>query len=159
MKYFLIFIFVLLVVPVFIFGQEINLTEQFKIIENLKAIFAILFALFGIWIAICNPLTSDSEKLEKISFDKILEALFLCILSLIIIGFIFFLTPILKNINYIQSHKEMFRAILFVTVYLLTLIQVYTLIISLKPNDLIKDYLDKNNERKKLLNQRTILKK
>ncbi|MDC5054760.1 hypothetical protein OHW28_17445, partial [Acinetobacter baumannii] len=76
-----------------------------------------------------------------------------------IIGFIFFLTPILKNINYIQSHKEMFRAILFVTVYLLTLIQVYTLIISLKPNDLIKDYLDKNNERKKLLNQRTILKK
>ncbi|MDO7522084.1 hypothetical protein Q5M50_11575 [Acinetobacter baumannii] len=159
MKYFLIFIFVLLVVPVFIFGQEINLTEQFKIIENLKAIFAILFALFGIWIAICNPLTSDSEKLEKISFDKILEALFLCILSLIIIGFIFFLTPIFKNINYIQSHKEMFRAILFVTVYLLTLIQVYTLIISLKPNDLIKDYLDKNNERKKLLNQRTILKK
>lgn len=159
MKYFLIFIFVLLGVPVFIFGQEINLTEQFKIIENLKAIFAILFALFGIWIAICNPLTSDSEKLEKISFDKILEALFLCILSLIIIGFIFFLTPILKNIFYIQSHKEIFRAILFVTVYSLTLIQVYTLIISLKPNDLIKNYLDKNNEKKKLLNQRRILKK
>lgn len=159
MKYFLIFIFVLLVVPVFIFGQQINLTEQFKIIENLKAIFAILFALFGIWIAICNPLTSDTEKLEKISFDKILEALFLCILSLIIIGFIFFLTPILKNIYYIQLHKEIFRAILFVTVYLLTLIQVYTLIISLKPNDLIKDYLDKNNEKKKLLSQRTILKK
>ncbi|WP_017395943.1 hypothetical protein [Acinetobacter haemolyticus] len=159
LKIFLIIIFALLIVPIFFFGQQILLTEQFKIIENLKAIFAILFALFGIWIAICNPLTSDSEKLDKISFDKILEALFLCILSLTIIVVIFFLTPILKKIPYIQLNKEVFRGNLFVIVYLLTLTQIYTLIISLKPNDLIKSYLDKNKEKRKLLNQRRILKK
>ncbi len=159
LKYFLIFISILLIIPVFIYGQQISLTEQFKIIENLKAIFAILFALFGIWIAICNPLTSDSEKLEKINFEKILEALFLCILSLTVIGIVFFLTPIFKSISFTQLHKEVFRAILFVIVYLLTLIQIYTLLISLKPNDLIKNYLDKNKEKRKLLNQRRILKK
>lgn len=162
MKFFKVCIFIFLIlfsIPVFMLGKDINLIEQYKIIENLKAIFAILFALFGVWIAICNPLTNDSEKLKKISFDKLLEALFLCITSLIIIGFIFISIPILKNLSFFQSNKEIFRAILFLIIYFLTLIQSYTLIISLKPNNLIKNYIDNEKTKKDLLKQRTILKK
>jgi uncharacterized membrane protein len=160
MKKIIIFsIFFISWIPVFILGSKINLTEQYKIIENLKTIFSILFALFGIWIAICNPLTSESEKLDQIKFDKILESLFLCITSLILISLIFFTTPILKQFHYVITHKGFFLGSLFVILYILTLLQAYTLIISLTPNNLIKDYLDRKKATDNHLKQQRILKK
>lgn len=158
-KIIFIAILVLFCIPVFYFGKGIGLDEQYRIIENLKTIFSILFALFGIWLAICNPLTSDSEKLDKIKFDKILESLFLCIISLILISFIFFFIPILKQIEFIINNKNYFLSFLFLIIYLLTLIQAYTLIISLTPNNLIKDYIDRKNATENLLKQQRILKK
>lgn len=149
----------IIVIPVYSIGKYINLDEQYKIIENLKSIFSILFALFGIWIAISNPLTTDSEKLEKVNFNKILESLFLCIISLVLIGFIFFLIPILKQIEIIKTNKDIFKGILFSIIYLLTLVQTYTLFISLTPNALIKKFIDRKKASQKLLTQQKILKK
>jgi len=158
-KAILLFIIFLLSFPVFYFGKAINLDEQYRIIENLKTIFSILFALFGIWIAICNPLITDNKKLDQIKFEKILESLFLCIICLILISFIFFFIPILKQIQYIVNQKNIFLGILFLIIYGLTLIQAYTLIISLMPNNLIKDYLDRKKVKEDLLKQQRILKK
>lgn len=155
---FIIFILIL-TIPVFIFGKQINLDDQYKIIENLKSIFSILFALFGIWIAVCNPFTSDSEKLEKINFNKILESLFLCIISLVLIGFIFFFIPIFKQWELFKNHKEVYKGILFLFIYFLTLVQTYTLFISLTPNALIKNFLDRKKASNQLLVQQKILKK
>jgi uncharacterized membrane protein len=155
---FLIFILAL-IIPFFIFGMQINLNDQYKILENLKSIFSILFALFGIWIAICNPLTTDSEKLEKINFNKILESLFLCIISLVLIGFCFFFIPILKQFDFFKNYKEICKVSLFIFIYLLTLIQTYTLFISLAPNALIKNFLDRKKASDQLLTQQKILKK
>ena len=45
-KAILFFIISLLSIPIFYFGKEINLDEQYRIIENLKTIFYILFDLF-----------------------------------------------------------------------------------------------------------------
>lgn len=155
---FLIFILAL-IIPFFIFGMKINLDDQYKILENLKSIFSILFALFGIWIAICNPLTTDSEKLEKINFNKILESLFLCIISLVLIGFCFFFIPIFKQIDFLKNYKEICKGSLFIFIYLLTLVQTYTLFISLTPNALIKNFLDRKKASDQLLTQQKILKK
>lgn len=148
-----------LIIPFFSFGMKISLDDQYKILENLKSIFSILFALFGIWIAICNPLTTDNMKLEKINFNKILESLFLCIVSLVLIGFCFFFIPILKQIDFLQNHKDFCKGSLFIFIYILTLIQTYTLFISLTPNALIKNFLDRKKASNQLLAQQKILKK
>ncbi|WP_163122380.1 hypothetical protein [Acinetobacter portensis] len=158
-KLLLLLIILLLAIPIYIFGENISLLDQYRIIENLKTIFSILFALFGIWIAICNPLTTDNQKLEKIEFNKLLESLFLCIVCLITISLIFFIIPIFKQIHFIVNHRHIFLGILFLSIYFLTLIQIYALVISLMPNNLIKDYLDKKSQKEKILKQQRILKK
>ncbi|EPY5280649.1 hypothetical protein AB8Q80_17095 [Klebsiella pneumoniae] len=132
-----------------ILGRNVAFALQWPLFEALRTTASIIFAVVGAWFAIIYP-----ERLKK-SFrggasensGPGIHRLFTPIVhstailaTVLIVGVI---VPLLKQFEWILSHKEIFRGISYGLLVFLTLWQLITVLFSLIGPDMIKRHVSK----------------
>lgn len=120
------------------FGREIPFSEQWPLYEALRTTAAIIFAVVGAWIAIRYPdrkatiigenNVASREGIGRYFHPVAHSIVVLC--SVLIIGLV---APIVKRLDIVQLHVDMFRGLSYGVLAALTLFQLWTVIISLGP--------------------------
>ncbi|MDT8852978.1 hypothetical protein RN053_20935 [Pantoea dispersa] len=126
------------------YGKNVPFSNQWPLYEALRTTASIIFAVVGAWFAIIYP-----ERLKK-SFrggavsegNNGVMRLFTPIVhstailsSVLIIGV---LAPIFKQFDFIIHHKEVFRAVSYAALLMLTFWQLITVLYSLIGPDMLK---------------------
>lgn len=134
------------------FGKSIPFQQQWPLYEALRATAAIIFAVVGAWLAIVYPerlrlsFNSSTKPAEPVN-DRF-TALFTPIAhSTIILGMVLLAgiaAPIAKQIPILLEYRELARTASFVLLVVLTLWQVWTVVLTLYPADIIKSQADRD---------------
>lgn len=142
------------------FGGKISFNEQMPIYDGLRNTSAIIFAVMGAWIALLYPgklsqafgqkpykeKANDIDQINRLFRPMIYSTVIL----MVVIG-VSFAVPLAKQITYLHPHKEIFRAVSFGAIAFLTLLQFWSIILTLVPGDTIKDDLDDIKSREEML--------
>jgi hypothetical protein len=151
LKYSLVFCVALLA---FMHGNAIEMSKQMPLFEGLRNTSAIIFGVMGAWLAILHP-----DSLKKVFGEKgartpekekaTIMLLFSPILiSTTIIAFVLVLFPLVelaKTIDSLLQYKELLRKLAFAMLSILTLLQLWALILTLVPGDIVKKHIDIEN--------------
>ena len=143
-------------------GQDVPFSEQWPLYEALRTTASIIFAVVGAWLAIIYP-----ERL-KLSFQQVtsdrpvtnggLSRLFTPVVHsttiLCIILFLGVMAPLLKRVDILQEHVAIFRGISYGVLTALTLWQLWTVVLSLIPADIVKSHVDHEDRRNRTIDQR-----
>ena len=152
----LIFVFGVAVLA-FNHGESISISTQKPLFEGLRNTSAIIFGVMGAWLAILHP-----DSLKKVfgkeggSFPEnerrtVMLLLSPIIISTIIIAIVLVLFPLIefsKTIDVLLRHKEFLRSSAFSLLSVLTLLQLWALILTLLPSDIVKKHIDKEKAKK-----------
>ena len=114
----------------------------------------------GAWIALLypnklsqafgkKPYKEKAEDIEEI--NRLFRPMIYSTTILMVVISISFIVPLAKQISYLHQYKEVFRAISFGSIAFLTLLQFWSLILTLVPGDSIKDDLDGIKAREEML--------
>lgn len=141
-----------------IFGGSLAFKDQMPIYDGLKSTASIIFGVMGAWIAIVYPtkladIFGDkpfNEKKKAIEDIKVLfKPMIYSTVILIIVIAMSFLVPLAKQITCLQQYKEVFRALSFGGIALLSLLQLWSLVLTLIPAASLKEEVDYVHERGK----------
>ncbi|MDD3815789.1 MAG: hypothetical protein PHZ02_14225 [Desulfocapsaceae bacterium] len=132
-------------------GSDISIKSQLPIYESLRNTSAIIFGVMGAWIAILYPKallkiygkleTKEAEEQTK-SIKQLISPM---VLSTIIVSFVLvvsLLAPVLRNIAYLQQYTHLVRSLSFAILGGLTFLQLWALVATLAPSDLINKRAD-----------------
>ena len=144
------------------FGKNITIEEQIPLLEGLRNTAAIIFGVMGAWIAILHP-----ESLKKIFSrnggsvsleDR--ETINLLLSPILISTFILFIVLVMplaisigKTIPYVLEYKHELRGFSFAILGCLTILQLWTLILTLIPGDLLKRNIQKQEAKEAMKNR------
>ncbi|MBA1184512.1 hypothetical protein G7000_05465 [Pseudomonas stutzeri] len=144
-------------------GRAVPFEQQWPLFEALRTTAAIIFAVIGAWIAIIYPerlkLSFAENKSPEVKIDNGLGKLFspivhssaiLCLVLLIGI-----IAPVLQSIPALEVYRVQCRGISYGILVALTLWQLWTVVLTLIPADIIKTYSDEEDRRKLFVNERT----
>lgn len=144
-------------------GQSVPFNEQWPLYEALRTTAAIIFAVIGAWIAIIYPerlkLSFAEHKKSETKVEGSMGKLFspivhssaiLCLVLLIGI-----IAPVLRVIPALEEYKVLFRGISYGLLVALTLWQLWTVVLTLIPADVIKTYSDREDRRRTFIDGRT----
>ena len=138
----------------FIHGQEIQMSRQVTLFEGLRNTSAIIFGVMGAWLAILHPdslkkvFRNDRGKLPEQEKDTIMLLLSPIIISTAVIATVLILFPLIefsKTVSLLISYKGALRGVSFSILSTLTLLQLWALILTLAPGDIVKKHIDKGN--------------
>ena len=128
------------------YGHLVPFSEQWPLYEALRTTAAIIFAVVGAWFAIIypermkgvfnknpSPLNNLSNGMEKLFSPVFHSTIILCII--LVLGVI---APVLKRIDFLLEWKDMLRSASFSLLVLLTLWQVWTVLVTLIPAFILK---------------------
>lgn len=144
-----------------VLGQDVPFSEQWPLYEALRTTASIIFAVVGAWLAIIYP-----ERL-RMSFQKPggtasngggkIGALFTPIVHstaiLCIILFIGVLAPLLKRIDLLLPYITPLRGVSYGVLASLTLWQLWTVILSFVPADIVASHTAHEERRNETLNE------
>src|SRR5690554_880017 len=143
-----------------VLGGKIPFNEQMPIYDGLRNTSAIIFAVMGAWIALLypgklsqafgkKPYKEKADDIEQIN-RLFRPMIYSTIILMVVIG-VSFAVPLAKQIDYLHQYKEIFRAVSFGAIASLTLLQFWSIILTLVPGDTIKDDLDDIRSREEML--------
>lgn len=144
----------------FVLGRGISFSEQMPIYDGLRNTSAIIFAVMGAWIALIYPRKLsqafgrkpyDEKKKDIDDINRLFKPMVYSTIILIIVVGMAFIVPLGKQISSLHPYKDIFRSISFGSIAALTILQFWSLILTLVPSDEIKDSVDDVREREKIL--------
>jgi len=123
------------------FGRGIPYSEQWVLYEALRNTASIIFGVMGAWLAIVYPealenVIKGKTKSGSEVYSKLLEPLIYSTIILILVLVIGIISPIAKQINFFASHASVLRGISFSILSILTILQIWSLILTLLPADM-----------------------
>lgn len=138
----------------FLHGQSIDISKQLPLFEGLRNTSAIIFGVMGAWLAILHPdslkkiFGGHSKNLPEQEKNTIMLLLSPVIISTTIIAVVLVLLPMMefaKTVKFLVSYKEILRGASFSILSVLTILQLWALILTLVPGNLVKKHIDKEN--------------
>lgn len=150
----------LIIVISLLFGGNIPFKEQLPIYDGLRNTSAIIFAVMGAWISLIYPNKLSSAFSKKTYQDKsseieeikrLFKPMIYSTAILMVVICMSFIVPLAKQSTLLLIHKELFRALSFSTISALSIIQLWSLILTLLPGDSIKDNLDEIKAREDVI--------
>lgn len=151
LKYLLV---VSIALAAYLHGQEIAMSRQMPLFEGLRNTSAIIFGVMGAWLAILHPeslkniFRSNGGKLPDQEKNTIMLLLSPIIISTAIIATVLILFPLVelsKTIDYFLAYRGILRGLSFSLLSSLTLLQLWALILTLAPGDIVKKHIDKES--------------
>lgn len=155
----LLLISLLVAIVSFSKGQEVSFETQWRSYEALRNTSGIVFAVMGAWIAIIYP-----ESLRKIispdseGGEEILNMLQAMLISAIILAFVLLLgvaVPLLSQYSFLAAQERAFRGLSYLTLSLMTLAQLWTLLLTILPNYIVKRSMVRRRNDAALLSEMT----
>jgi hypothetical protein len=145
-----------------IHGGSIPMSQQMPLFEGLRNTSAIIFGVMGAWLAILHPdslkkifaRSSPDRQLLETEEKTIRLLLTPIIISTTIIAIVLIIFPMVefgKTVDFAVRHKELFRSLCFSILSVLTILQLWALVLTLVPGDIIKKHLDKRSTKKALV--------
>ncbi len=140
-------------------GMSIPIAAQWPLYEALRTTAAIIFGVMGAWLAILYPRsleklidrsTAQGES-EHRKFSKILTPLILSTVVLIVVLVFGITREIIKQLPFLFPYFDILRGMSFSLLVFLTLIQVWTLLLTLVPTELSREELAGLEARRNLL--------
>ncbi|BBL59934.1 hypothetical protein [Methylomonas koyamae] len=140
----------------FVHGQLIEMSRQTPLFEGLRNTSSIIFGVMGAWLAILHPdslkkvFGNDGVKIPEKEKGTIMLLLSPIIISTSIIAVVLVLFPLIelaKTIDAFHQYKEILRGGSFSLLSVLTFFQLWALILTLVPGDIVKKHIDKENGR------------
>jgi hypothetical protein len=137
----------LLVLALFYFGQNIPFEKQWPLYDSLRSTASIVFGVMGAWIAIIYPealtellgRTLKSETTDKSrEVRKLISPLIYSTAILVAVLLIGILAPIFKLIPLLVDHTRLIRGISYSFLGVLTVLQIWSVLLTLLPADLVK---------------------
>ena len=158
-----VLLFVLMTVSVFAgyqYGQNVPFTEQWPLYEALRATAAIIFAVVGAWLAIVYPerlrltltpqngstQTKQQNNIGILLSPAVNSTCVLCIILIVGIA-----APLLKRTAIAHEYLLECRGISYSLLVGLTMWQVWTVILTLVPADLILSRANQENAKNEVL--------
>jgi hypothetical protein len=140
----------------FHYGQEISYELQASLYESLRNTSAIIFGVMGIWIAVIYPnilskiyaknIDIKQARLNREEVQKISSLIYSLFYSSLIIGAVLIaevVAPILKEIPFLINNFKFFRGVSYSFLGLLSIMQIWILLLALAPGMEIIRELDK----------------
>ena len=127
----------------FYYGRAVPLKEQWPVYEALRNTSAIIFGVMGAWLAILYPagllnvFGKGNAKLTEKESQNVKKLFPPIIYSTLIIAYVLLagaVAPVLKTITILMTHRELFRGLSYAIISMLTLIQLWALILTLVPS-------------------------
>lgn len=145
-------IFLAISVAVYMYAPVVKFTEQWPLYEALRTTASIIFAVIGAWIAIAFPerlrlLTGSAKEGEKSTNGRMLDLFAPVVHSTIILCVILIVgvtAPILKGLELDAMKVEYLLRLSFGGLVFLTLWQVWTVVLTLIPADVLKTAMDRD---------------
>lgn len=139
-----------LVAAAVVLGRGVPFSEQWPLFEALRTTASIIFAVVGAWLAIIYPerLRMSFQKAEgtPVSSNGGMSALFTPIVHstaiLCIILLIGVVAPLLKRVDLLLPFAVPLRGVSYGVLASLTLWQLWTVILSFVPADIVKSHTD-----------------
>lgn len=139
----------------FWFGRSVPFAEQWPLFEALRTTASIIFAVVGAWLAIIYPerlkLTFRADttpgaqegtvKMGQLLHPAMHSTAILCVVLLVGIS-----APILKQVPYLLENREIFRGLAYSLAMALTFWQIWTVVLTLVPADVIKTAADRERQ-------------
>ncbi|MDG9882286.1 hypothetical protein N7650_05500 [Pseudomonas sp. GD04058] len=126
-------------------GSGVPFKDQWPLFEALRATASIIFAVVGAWLAIIypdrlklsfrkatTPKPSNGGGMSRLLTPIVHSTAILC--SVLLIGII---APLLKRFDFLVSHVEIMRSLSYGSLAILTLWQLWTVVLSLVPADIV----------------------
>lgn len=161
-----IFLSILLVLTAFIcfkFGGGVPFQEQWPLYESLRNTSAIIFGVMGAWIAIIYPNIlsktyskekPDEAKNEAEKINRLISPMIYATSIVAIVLIIGLLAPIAKRIPILIQQQFILRSLSFSLFGVLTIAQLWSLILTLVPNDIVLRNINKFISRRVELTKR-----
>lgn len=131
------------------FGRVIPFAEQWPLFEALRTTASIIFAVVGAWLAIIYPdrlkisfhgnSGQSSDGIAKLFTPVVNSTVILCII--LVVGFV---APILKRQDVFLPYLDWCRGFSYFLLSSLTIWQLWTVILTLIPADVVKSSADQD---------------
>lgn len=136
----------------YFFGQKIEFSKQWPMFEALRTTAGIIFGVLGAWLAIIYPRaftqqsSSETER-EMIQAEKVLATKLLTPIrhSTVVLATVLtlgLLAPILQQVVWLSAYTAQLRGVAFLILTYLTLVQLWTIFLSLFPTEGVGDRLN-----------------
>ncbi len=122
-----------------IYGHGISMSHQLKTFDSLKNVAAIIFGIMGAWIAIIYPnslINVFSKKKSQTVVIQLKRLFFpMRVATIIVISSLVaeWLSPVLHQVEYLVSHREIVRTFSFIVLTAFVLLLIWSLILTLFP--------------------------
>ncbi len=141
------------------YGQNVPIKSQLPLFEGLRNTSAIIFGVMGAWLAILHPtslkkifsknkgsVSEEDRKTINLLLSPILISTF--ILSIVLVAPLFIVVG--RSIPGLYKYVDLFRGISFLLLGGLTILQLWTLVLTLIPSDILKRILQKDEASQKI---------
>ncbi|BBO72700.1 hypothetical protein DSCW_01170 [Desulfosarcina widdelii] len=150
----------------FYYGKNIPFSEQWILYEALRNTSAIIFGVMGAWLAILYPsgllnIFGKKENMPDTNTSKNVKKFFPPIVySTLILSYVLMagvIAPLLKTIPILMNYKDILRGLSYSIIGMLTLVQLWALILTLVPSYILHRKLDhhesKEAQRKRMFSK------
>jgi hypothetical protein len=150
-----------LILIFFYFGKSVSFEKQWPLYDALRNTASIVFGVMGAWIALIYPdalsqilgtsqgsySTVDENRIKEIKklFSPLIYSTFILMFVLLIGIFV----PIFKQIPLLVNNRDLMRGISYVFLGILTIFQLWAVLLTLIPADFVKQNLDYLHEKQK----------
>jgi uncharacterized membrane protein (UPF0182 family) len=123
-------------------GREVSFQTQWPLYEALRNTSGIVFAVMGAWIAIIYPeafrsLSSSNDEGKK-NILNMLQAMSISALILAFILVVALCVPLMKQFSVLNDYVKPLRGVSYTFVSILTVAQLWTILLTILPNYLVK---------------------
>ena len=140
------------------YGTKIPFSQQWPLYEALRTTAAIIFAVVGAWLAIIYPerlRMTFKERKEKVigeaNIGKLFSPIVHSTLILSIVLIIGVVAPVLKQIDFLLPYKDVMRGASYAILVLLTFWQIWTVVLTLVPADMVKSHTDRDDAKQRAI--------
>jgi hypothetical protein len=129
----------------FYYGQNVPFEKQWPLYDGLRNTSAIIFGVMGAWIALIYPQALLSLSTRNHNSENVKKLLSPLIYSAVILAFVLVVgitAPILSQIPLFINNYRVVRGLSYSLLGYLTIFQLWTVILTLLPADLVKQNID-----------------
>ncbi len=152
-----------IVILAFWLGRRVPFEDQWPLYEALRTTASIIFAVVGAWLAIIYPdrlklsfrqpaevKSANGGSMARMFTPIVHSTAILCLVLLIGI-----IAPLLKRIDVLLAHVEVMRSLSYGTLAALTLWQLWTVVLSLVPADVVASRANHDERHQKTVERLT----
>ncbi|CAH1747470.1 conserved membrane protein of unknown function [Thauera humireducens] len=152
------FLLVLVATPIvlagYFLGKSVPFAEQWPLFEALRTTASIIFAVVGAWLAIIYPerlrLSFRGEaggNGQAVKMGQLLHPAMHSTAILCVVLFVGIAAPLLKQLPELLAHRAVLRGLSYGLLVSLTLWQIWTVVLTLIPADVVKSVSDREAKR------------